>query len=169
MNGLLTLILRLAIILIGYALAALAASAFLVLLIVGPLGWAPEEVPWVMTGSLLVTVPVMALFVAYYAFAPACIAIVVAEFLGKRDWLSYALAGGLVGAAVVGLSWQKSWYVYEADPTAPHALVDPALSDPGFILTIVGSGIIGGIAYWFVAGRWAGGWRRSTSPGPTGS
>lgn len=164
MNGLLTLILRLAVILFGYAVAALAASAFVVLLIVGPLGWLPEEIPWVMTGSLAVAVPVMAFFVAYYAFLPACAAIVVAELLGKRDWLSYALAGGLVGAVVVGLSWQTSWYVHEADPTAP-----PAPIDPGFILTIVGSGIIGGIAYWLVAGRWAGGWRRSTSPGPTGS
>lgn len=167
MNELLTLILRLAVILFGYAVAALAASAFLVLLIVGPLGWVSEEVPWVVTGSLAVAVPVMAFFAAYYAFIPACVAIVVAELLGKRDWLSYALAGGLVGAVVVGLSWQASVYVSEADRM--EGVVDPAFSDPGFILTIIGSGIIGGIAYWFVAGRWAGGWRRSTSPGPTGS
>jgi hypothetical protein len=162
MSELLTLILRLAVVLFGYAVAALAASAFLIFIIVGPLGWAPEEVPWVVMGSLAVTVPVMAFFVAYYAFLPACVAIVAVELLGKRDWLSYALAGGLVGAVVVGLSWQASWYVSEVSRTGRPAVIDPAFSDPGFILTIIGSGIVGGIAYWLTAGRWAGGWRRPT-------
>lgn len=158
MNGIAALFLRLAVILAGYAFAALAASAFLVFIIVGPLGWAPEEVPWVVTGSLAVAVPVMAFFVAYYAFLPACGAIAIAELMGKRDWLSYALAGGLVGAVVVGLSWQASWYLPE--PDGGRMAVDPLVSDPGLILTIVGCGIVGGIAYWFIAGRGAGGWRR---------
>lgn len=167
MNGIAVLFLRLAVILFGYAFAALSASAFLVFIVVGPLGWLPEEIPWVMTGSLMVAVPVLALFVAYYAFLPACVAILAAELLGKRDWLSYALAGGLVGAVVVGLSWQASWSLPEIEGRGE--IVDPAFSDPGLILTIIGCGIVGGIAYWLVAGRWAGAWREATSPGPRGS
>ncbi|HWK64673.1 MAG TPA: hypothetical protein VNS34_07010 [Rhizobiaceae bacterium] len=163
MNGIAVLFLRLAIIFFGYVVAAFAASAFLVFIIVGPLGWAPEEVPWVVTGSLAVAVPVMALFIAYYAFLPACVAIALAELLGRRDWLSYALAGGLVGAAVMGLSLKASWSVPWID--GGGADVDPAFSDPGFILTIVGCGVVGGIAYWLVAGLRAGAWRRAVSPG----
>lgn len=164
MNGIAILILRLAIIFLGYVVAAFAASAFLVFVIIGPLGWAPEELPWVVTGSLAVAVPVLALFIAYYAFLPSCVAIALAELLGKRDWLSYALAGGLVGAVVVGLSLQASWSVPQIDGRG--AGIDPAFSDPGFILTIVGCGIVGGIAYWLVAGLRAGAWRRRVSPGP---
>lgn len=155
------LFLRMVVILFGYAVAALAASAFFIFIIVGPLGWAPEELPWVVFGSLAVTVPVTALFVAYYAFLPACVAIVVAEFLGKRDWLSHALAGGLVGAVVAGLSRER--------PLHGEAGFGNAFSDPGLILTVVGSGVVGGIAYWLAAGRWSGGWRKPISPGPTGS
>ncbi len=48
----------------------------------------------VATGSFIFSIPFVALFVAYFAFIPAVPAIVIAEILGKRDWLFYALAGG---------------------------------------------------------------------------
>ena len=50
----------------------------------------------VATGSFVFSIPFVALFVAYFAFIPAVVAIVLGEILGKRDWLFYALAGGVV-------------------------------------------------------------------------
>jgi hypothetical protein len=39
---------------------------------------------------------------------------------------------------------------------AGRNLTDPGSLDAGFIMMMIGSGIIGGVAYWLAAGRWAG-------------
>ena len=63
MSRVLTYLGRCIIIIIGYAVASLAASAFLNILTLGALGWSADETPIVM-GSLVVSIPFIALFIA---------------------------------------------------------------------------------------------------------
>jgi uncharacterized membrane-anchored protein YitT (DUF2179 family) len=150
---------RFAMILFGYAVASLAASAFLNILFLASLGYTPEHAHPTATASLYFSIPFVALFVAYFAFMPAVIVILAAEILGRRDWLYYALAGAVVAAVFLGL--------------VDHAQESTfAVTDTSAIMAVIGGGMVGGIFYWLSAGRWAGSWWKddpSISPGPSGS
>ncbi|RJT39722.1 hypothetical protein D3227_12990 [Mesorhizobium waimense] len=159
MNRLFAYLIRFAVILFGYAVAALAASAFLNILFLATLGYAPDHAHPTATASLYFSIPFVALFVAYFGFMPAAIVILISEILGRRDWLFYALAGGVVAAVFLGFVHQNADANF--DVTEPRA-----------IAAVIGCGMVGGIFYWFAAGRWAGSWWKSdapTSPGPSGS
>jgi hypothetical protein len=138
---------RFALIIVGYAIASLAGSAFLNLLYLGSLDLSPPGASGAITGSTVLLIPFVALFVAYFAFAPSIVAIVAAEILGRRDWLYYALAGGAVSVVMLVV-------MFGARPYA-HASPDSIR----LVLTIVGAGIVSGVAYWLVVGRSAGSWR----------
>ena len=160
---------RFAVILFGYAVASLAASAFLNILFLASLGYTPEHAQPTATASLYFSIPFIALFVAYFAFMPAAIVILLAEILGRRDWLFYALAGAVVAAVFLGL------VDHAGDATF-------AVRETSAIMAVIGGGMVGGIFYWLSAGRWAGNWwqngtdqdpeRRKTAfgkdPGQTG-
>ncbi len=154
MNRLVAYLVRFAAILFGYAVASLAASAFLNILFLASLGYAPDHT------SLYFSVPFVALFVAYFAFLPSVIVILVAEVLGRRDWLYYALAGAVVACVFLGL-------IDHAGDTSF------AVTDTSAIMAVIGGGMVGGIFYWLSAGLWAGSWwkddRTATSPGRSGS
>lgn len=171
MSRVLLYLIRFAVILVGYAIASLAASAFIHLLFLGSAGFRPAEAYALVTGSLLFSVPFTALFVGYFAFLPAVVMILAGEVLGQRNWLFYALAGAAVGLAVVALFWQSSLVVDGAGPVS-H---DPEFSASRLVAAMIGSGIVGGLAYWLCAGRSAGNWHmagkpdQSTASGPSGS
>ncbi|TPM91477.1 hypothetical protein [Mesorhizobium sp. B2-1-3A] len=158
MNRLVAYIVRLAMILFGYVVASLAASAFLNILFLASLGYAPQHAQSAATASLYFSIPFVALFVAYFAFMPAAIVILVAEILGRRDWLYYALAGAVVAAAFLGLVDHAQESIF-------------AVTDTSGIMAVIGGGMVGGIFYWLSAGRWAGSWWKDapTSPGRSGS
>jgi len=162
LSGVLVVLLRFAVVLAGYAAACLAASAFIHVLFLGWSGLAEEEALPAFTTGMMVSVPLLALFVAHLNFWPAVVAIAVAEFLGKRDWLFYALAGGFVALAFTGLFYRG------AEPGA-------GFGDTAVLLAMIGAGVVGGLAYWLVAGQWARRWRGGagelppTSPGSSGS
>ncbi|MER9332218.1 hypothetical protein [Mesorhizobium sp. M0488] len=159
MNRLVAYLIRLAVILFGYDVASLAASAFLNVLFLASLGYMPQNAHPAATASLYFSVPFVALFVAYSAFMPATIVILVAELLGRRDWLFYALAGAVVAAVFLGL------VDHAGDSTF-------AVTDTSAMMAVIGGGMIGGIFYWLSAGRWAGSWwdgKAPISPGPSGS
>jgi len=132
---------RLFTILGGYIAAALAASAALHVLLLPTLGFTPDEVGFILTGGAIVSIPFVAILVAWFAFLPFLLVVLVAEFLGGRSWLYYALAGALTGIVVDGVVWQG------AEPAATLA------TEPRFIAVLVAAGIVGGSAYWLVAGR----------------
>lgn len=158
MSSVFAVLVRFVVITLGFAAAALAASAFLHLLFLGAQDWSADQVPAVLAGSLIFSVPFVALFIAYFALLPAAVVIVMAELLGRRDWLTYALGGGLVGLAVAAFFWQAARPIAggtEFDPAA----ADPILADPAFAAMLIGGGITGGLAHWLVAGRSAGSWR----------
>ncbi|WP_457152053.1 hypothetical protein [Mesorhizobium sp. P5_C1] len=161
MSRLIAYLVRFAVILFGYAVASLAASAFLNILFLASLGYMPEHAHPTATASLYFSIPFVALFVAYFAFMPAAIVILLAEILGRRDWLFYALAGAVVAAVFLGL----------VDNARDSAF---AVRETSAIMAVVGGGMVGGIFYWLSAGRWAGSWwlkdeKAPTSPGPSGS
>lgn len=171
MNRVLLYIGRFAAILAGYITASLAASAFIHLLVLGAAGFEPDSAPAFVVGSLFFSVPFTALFVGYFGFIPAMAAILIGEIFGLRSWLFHALAGAAVGAAVIATFWQTGWML----DSQAQAGIDPEFSASRLVGLIVGSGIVGGLAYWLVAGRWAGNWHRlgrdasSTSSGPSES
>jgi hypothetical protein len=136
---------RLAVILFGYVVASLAASAFLNILFLASVGYAPEQMDPASNASLVVSIPFVALFVAYFAFMPTAVVVLIAETLGRRDWLFYALSGAVVAGAFLGIVDHAKDTIF-------------AVWDPGAILAVIGGGIVGGIFYWLSAGRWAGSW-----------
>ncbi|MBZ9675298.1 hypothetical protein [Mesorhizobium sp. ES1-1] len=139
-------LIRFAVILFGYLVASLAASAFLNILFLASLGYSPQH-DQPMAASLYVSIPVLALFVAYFALLPACIIILIAEIVGWRDWLFYALAGAVVAGAFLGM------VDHAGDTTF-------AIRETNAIMAVIGGGMVGGIFYWLSAGRLAGSWWR---------
>ncbi|TIS98915.1 hypothetical protein [Mesorhizobium sp.] len=161
MNRIAAYLIRFAVILIGYGVASLAASAFLNIMFLASLGLMTEQTQPAAQASLWFSVPFVALFVAYFAFMPAAVAIFVSEILGRRDWLFYALAGAVVAAVFLGFAYQTADANFE-------------IADPRVVAAVIGCGMVGGIFYWLSAGRSAGSWRQAgrstpTSPGPSGS
>ncbi|WP_217574448.1 hypothetical protein [Mesorhizobium sp. GbtcB19] len=147
MRRLIAYLFRFAVILLGYVVASLAASAFLNILYLAHLGYTPADPEPTATASLYFSVPILALFVAYFAFIPAAVVILIAEVLGRRDWLFYALGGAVIALAFLGFV---------------HRVADPNFDITGANgrLAVIGAGMVGGIFYWLSAGRWAGSWRR---------
>jgi hypothetical protein len=159
-SRLIAYLIRFAVILIGYVVASLAASAFLNILFLASLGYTPEHAEPAATASLYFSIPFVALFVAYFAFMPAAIAVLIAEILGRRDWLFYALAGAVVAAVFLGFVHQTADADFDITYTGTYT---------GAALAVIGCGMVGGIFYWLSAGRWAGSWRDSISPERSGS
>jgi hypothetical protein len=141
-------LIRFAVILIGYLVASLAASAFLNILFLAALGLAPDQVHPTATASLYFSIPFVALFVAYFAFMPAAVVILIAELLGRRDWLFYALGGAVIALAFLGFVHRVGDANFDVTETNAR-------------LAVIGCGMVGGIFYWLSAGRWAGSWRRA--------
>lgn len=160
MNRVLAILASCFIDLLGFIVAALAASAFLHVMFLGAAGFELNDTPWLMAGSILFSLPFAALFVAYFAFLPALAVILVAEILSRRDWLFYALGGAAAGLAVMVFLWGDTYPVPEDS--------DVAAFDPLLSALLIAAGMIGGFAYWLVAGRLAGSWRRRQEPLPRG-
>lgn len=151
MSRIVAYLLRCAVILVGYAVAALAASAFLHVIFFAWAGFEPKDAPTLTAGSFVFSIPFVALFVAYFAFVPSAVVILVAELLARRDWLFYAIGGGVVAAIFLAFLHQA------ADP-------DFEVAGSGPMLAVLGGGIVGGFFYWLSAGRWAGGWYGPRAP-----
>jgi hypothetical protein len=147
---------RCVIVLVGYAVASLAASAFLHVIFFAQAGLEPKDAPALAMGSFVFSIPFVALFVAYFAFVPSAVVILIAELLARRDWLFYAVGGGIVAAIFLAVLHQT------ADP-------DFEVAGSGPMLAVIGGGIVGGFFYWLCAGRWAGGWHGPKNPPGTTS
>lgn len=66
MNRFVAYFIRCLVILLGYAVAVLAASAFINVLFLGAIGFSAEETRWMASGPLVVTIPLLAIFIAYF-------------------------------------------------------------------------------------------------------
>jgi hypothetical protein len=161
LSGIALILVRLAVILAGYACAALAASTALHVAWIGAAGFEPEQAPWLVVGSIAFSIPFVALFVAYFAFVPAAFTIGVAEFAGWRDWLTYALAGGFIAAVVASMFWRWGSADMRIDGAGLPLAGAGRPDDPQLLVALLAAGLVGGIVYWMVAGRGAGSWRRA--------
>lgn len=144
MNRLFAYLARFATITLGYACAALAASVFFHVLMLGGIGPLEDDARDVTFYAALVSVPVVALLIAYTAFLPAFAYFVIAEIAGWRSWMVHAIAGGLVTAVS-----------FSAHSGGVGGL-DGASGQLAILL--IACGMVGGVAYWSVAGRRAGAW-----------
>ena len=136
-------------ILLGFIVACLVAGAVTVAFIVTPADIA--SLPAEARGEQLATAGLLSLKAAthsaIFSFLFALIFIAIAEWYAIRSWIYYALCG--IAIAVGGFAALHSQEV-EGYPTI---LNDYALRA---YLTV---GVLGGLAYWLVAGRRAGGRR----------
>jgi len=133
---------RFAVILVGFIVGVSAASLFFNLLAMGAAGWA-ETAPFMASGPIYFTVFLLATYFGYHAFTPALFVILATEFLGRRDWLTQALGGAVAAGLGTVLAWRQD---------------GGERADAGLLAVLVAAGIVGGFAYWLVAGRQAGVW-----------
>ena len=125
---------RFIVISIAYVLALLAASGFIVALILGGIlqnGVEPGQL-----GSVAFSILIVA-YAGFYSFVPAFAFALIAEFSSKRSWLFHALGGMFV--ATIGIT-----------------MFDVDLMDSGRMAVSLAAGAVGGTVYWLFAGRNAG-------------
>ena len=151
---------RFALIIVGYICAALAASAALHLFILPTLGFSRAEAEPVTTAAAVFSVPFVALFVGYFALTPSLVVIAIAEFWSVRGWLYHALGGGAVGL-VLAVLFRTSGYTDVIDTGRDIQVIPPGNSvfDPALLAVMIGAGMVGGLAYWLVAGSTSGSWK----------
>ncbi len=141
-------------ILFGFVVACLVAGAATVAFVVTPgdIAALPADLLPERLGSAGVLSLLAATHSAIFAFPFALIAIAVGEWLRLRSWIYYAIIGILIA---LGGFCAVSYFEVEGQPTIVN---DYALRA---FLTV---GVLGGLAYWLVAGRRAGGRRDDRSP-----
>ncbi len=93
-------------------------------------------------------------YIGATAFVPALLLIVVAEIMRLRSLLYYAAAGAVVGLA----SYFGSNVEMRLENTTD---VSPAFHP---LQLAAAAGIVGGLAFWLLAGRNAGRWREPAQP-----
>ncbi|RST88290.1 hypothetical protein EJC49_00895 [Aquibium carbonis] len=155
------ILVRFAVIIAGYVCAALAASTVLHLAWIGAAGFEPELAPWVLLGSIAFSIPFVALFIGYFAFLPALVAIAITEFARWQDWLTYALAGGAIAIVLMSVFWGRRQGDLSLEFEGMPQVSAERLDDPQVFAALLAAGFVGGIGYWIVAGRGAGKWRRA--------
>ncbi len=136
---------RMVMITLGYAAAAVTAGVSLALL---TKFITPQQAGYLADSGfdfgLLIGAVALGSLAGYVAFVPAMLVILVAEVAKRRDWLFYALAGGAIAAAA---------------PLLIALFTGPDRGAPtDFALMSLAAGMIGGTAYWLIAGRGAGNW-----------
>lgn len=162
MSRLATCAVRSLFVLFAYCVASLAASLFLHLLLFGVLGLDLDQPPWAEMGGLPVSVLLITFIVAYFAFVPSIALIFIAEIRGWRSWLYYGIAGAGAATVVAAMFWRASGYVgagLDLGGGAPSEA--PIVLMPEVVAGALGAGFAAGLVYWLIAGRSAGGWRRS--------
>jgi hypothetical protein len=149
-------LLRLLLVPLGAAFAAMAAMTVIVVAHRGELVALASASPDAQGTWLFAFVfagPVLALLLTFWiAFtaAPAAVGVLVAEAFAIRSWIFHAANGGV--SAWIG------WSIMQ-DVQEPYRF----LTEPR---TMVAAGLAGGLAYWLVAGWNAGFWKPVFGPEP---
>jgi hypothetical protein len=153
---------------IGFAAACLAASLFAhVVFFIGAGVDSLTRLDEII-GPLWVSIPTAIVFSALLGFAPAGLAIALAEMRSIRSWVHFVGAGaggGLI--ALVAAAGVAGTFGAITRAIAGEGL--PPGFDPMMTSAIVAAGALSGGVYWLVAGRGSGNWRGPAMPAPSGS
>ena len=141
---------RIIVIIFALIVASMAAGVALAIGIVAP-DWATMDSDPVERVSFFVVSFFKTSFVGAVAIAPAFLLIVLGEALRIRSFIYYGVAGALVGlvsyfGSNISMLLENTTDIPPVEHTLPLAAA---------------AGVIGGIAYWLIAGRKAGAWRAS--------
>jgi hypothetical protein len=139
---------RIIVIVFALIVAIMAAGITLAIGIIAP-DWAGIDADPLERVSFFIVSFFATSFVGAVAILPAALVIVVSEAARLRSFLYYGLAGASVGFA----SYYGSDISVRLENTTDVAPVANALQ------LAAAAGIIGGLAYWLIAGRNAGRWR----------
>jgi hypothetical protein len=139
---------RIVVIIFALIVASMAAGIVLAIGIVAP-DWSAMDSDPVERMSFFVISFFATSFIGAVAMAPAALLIVLSEALRIRSFIYYGVAGALVGLA----SYFGSDISVRLENTTDVSPVGNALQ------LAAAAGIIGGLAYWLIAGRRAGAWR----------
>ena len=141
---------RILVIVFALIVSMLVAGIVLAIGVIGPeLDSDPVERMMFFTVSFFATS-----YIGATAFVPALLLIVVAEIMRLRSLLYYAAAGAVVGLA----SYFGSNVEMRLENTTD---VSPAFHP---LQLAAAAGIVGGLAFWLLAGRNAGRWREPAQP-----
>ena len=88
-----------------------------------------------------------------FALLPALIVVLITEAFSIRHILAYAVAGG-----IAGLCCYLAFIPFDTVTMTFEGIIRRHLE------VMVGSGILGGVIYWMIAGRKAGAWRGAPVP-----
>jgi len=139
-------------IVIGLALACLAAGMVIVLAILFP-DWSDMALGPVDPDALNVVFAFGFIFVSGFALLPALLVVLITEAFSIRGALTYAAGGALAGlACYLGL------VPFDPATMTFHGIVRRHLE------IMMGAGVIAGAVYWLIAGRKAGMWREPAAP-----
>jgi hypothetical protein len=138
---------RIFVVLFAFVLACVAAAAVMTFALLLP-GWSDLIDRYPDQQSVAIVVALSAVFFSLYAMLPAMLIIALAEGFRLRSVLFYALAG-----AALALGSAYGW-----DLRLLRSPDDDLGARGVEIMAAVG--IVGGFAYWALAGRTAGAWRR---------
>ena len=142
-----TVVARIFLVIVGYFLACIAASAILTIGTLTP-EWDDLVAAGFNSAAAWAVILVGALVIAAIAMVPSLLVIALAEGFGWRSIVIYGVLGGVLALA---LSYGLDFAGYVGDP-------DSFLAREREVLAA--SGIAGGFVYWLVAGRGAGSWQR---------
>ncbi|MBH0237307.1 hypothetical protein [Methylobrevis albus] len=125
---------------LGFLAAVLAAAVFLLVAEVGTSPENPVDADW-FWGLFVVSSTVTASAIGAYVATPALVAILISEIFAIRSWMAFAALGGALGLTAA----------------SSIVVVSEAGSVTGVDATVLtAAGLVGGLAYWAVAGRTAG-------------
>jgi len=139
---------RIIVIFIALMIAIMAAGITLAVGIISP-DWAGMDSDPVERVSFFIVSFFATSFAGAVAILPALVVIVFAEIARMRSFLYYGVGGALVGLA----SYYGSDVSVRLENTTDVVPVGHSLQ------LAAAAGIIGGLAYWLIAGRNAGRWR----------
>lgn len=144
----------------GFVLALMAAASFLHMLAMPALGLQADDLEIDAMSGMLISVPILAMLIGYFAFLPAALFIALAEISRCRGFLPNSIAGAIIALLVPFISDHGTTLLSFLMIRSDGAGLAPAhvLSDMTS-LVLIGTGLIGGMAYWLVAGRNAGKWQ----------
>jgi hypothetical protein len=140
-----TVLVRIAMLFVGYVLACIAAS---IVLTIGTLTPQWDDLTSLGMSTLVVwsTVGIAAAIIASIAFVPTVLVMALAEGFAWRSGILYAALGGALALALG----------YGVDFANSFGGPDSAMAHQREVLAA--AGIAGGFVYWLVAGRKAGSW-----------